>query len=123
VPPRIFGLLWITDDRSDILHAPARRTLAVFRRIGQARPDIFRSQTREVIEKFGNAHASGQIFQDILDRHARTADARLAAPFSRLDRDDLAPVHVVPRLNRAAFYLIPIRATLEVAIAPLLGRR
>src|SRR5436190_24303969 len=60
----------------------------------EASLDILFCQIREISQNFFLTHPAGEIFQHIGDRHSGSADCRFPAAFARLDRDDLAIIHV-----------------------------
>src|ERR1044072_3293777 len=60
---------------------------------GETRLDVFSGQVGEVRENLLLSHPACEIFQNVRDRHARSAYAGLAAALARLDGDYLAVVH------------------------------
>src|SRR5512135_615017 len=62
-------------------------------REGEASPNVLPRQLREVFEDFSLRHARSQVFEHIVNRDAKPANARLAAALARLDSDDIAVVH------------------------------
>lgn len=61
--------------------------------ISEARTDIFLREIREFPQNIGVCHSAGQVFQHVIHGNAQPADARLAATFARLDRDDVGVRH------------------------------
>jgi hypothetical protein len=74
--------------------------LAVSRK-GESGANVLTLEVREVVEDLVLAHAPGEVVEDVVDGDAEPADARLPAPFPRLDGDPLAVVHAL-RLGRHA---------------------
>ena len=60
--------------------------------IGQAGLDVFGRQVREVGRQLWQRHTGGEALEHVVDRHSQPANARFAAAFSGLDRDDVAIV-------------------------------
>src|SRR6266852_5932424 len=60
----------------------------------QAGLNVFGCEVREVCQNLRFAHAAGEVFQHISDRHASSANRRFAAALARFDGDDLAIIHV-----------------------------
>ena len=50
-------------------------------------------EIRKFPQNIGMAHAASKIFENVINRNSQTANARLAPPFSGLDRDDVGVVH------------------------------
>src|SRR5438128_8159935 len=73
------------------------RRVAAVRSVSQAGLDVLLSQIREVVQDLGDRHPRREILQYVAYGHAHAADARLTAPFARLDGNDLAPVHGLNR--------------------------
>lgn len=65
----------------------------------QARDDVVVGELREVVEKFGFRHSTGEVAKYIANRHPRTADNRLAETNPGIDVDSSAIV----RGSRHAF--------------------
>ncbi len=63
------------------------------RRVAQAGADVMSGQVREVVEDLPLAHPGRQIGEPGVDRDPQPADARLAAPLARVDRDELPLIH------------------------------
>lgn len=61
--------------------------------IGQASLYVLAGQIREVNQNLLLRHPRGEVRQDLIDGHSQSADARLAATLSRLNRDDVSIVH------------------------------
>ena len=61
--------------------------------IGQASLYVLAGQIREVNQNLLLRHPRGEVRQDVIDGHSQSADARLAATLSRLNRDDVSIVH------------------------------
>jgi hypothetical protein len=67
---------------------------------GQRRPNVVAFKIREIREDFILRHAAGQIIEDVVDRDAQPAQARLAAALAWLDGDPLPIVHVLRMCRR-----------------------
>ena len=61
---------------------------------GEACADVLSRQLREVSQNLLLAHAGSEVLKDVGDRDPHSADARFAAPLSRLNRNNLQVVHV-----------------------------
>jgi hypothetical protein len=61
--------------------------------VRQAGPDVLRGQLGEVGEQLIDGHPTGEVLQHVPDGDSHPADARLAAPFARLDGDQVCVVH------------------------------
>lgn len=66
--------------------------LAISRK-SETSPDIFGSEIREILENFILSHAGSQVFEDLIDRNAQTANAGFAAALTGLNGDQLCVVH------------------------------
>jgi hypothetical protein len=84
------------------------------RREGKACADVGRRQIGEVIKELLDRHASGKVLQDIPDRDPKAANARLAAPFARLECDMPLPIHA-PSVGRAC---LPVNASEAITSCP-----
>ena len=80
-------------DRRAVSCHGCRQTLLPVCRKGKTCTDIFPCQFREVIQDLFLGHAGGEILEHVGDRDPHSTDARLAAPLSRLNRDDLQVIH------------------------------
>ena len=60
----------------------------------QAGFNVFGREVREVCQNLRFAHAAGEVFEHVRDRHARSTNSRFAAALARFDGDDLAIIHV-----------------------------
>ncbi len=76
----------------------------------KACPDIFICQIRKIAHDLFGRHPGGEIFQHIANRDPHPADARLPAPFIRLDCDEVRVIHS-ERLPLG-------RATVKLAFCP-----
>lgn len=59
----------------------------------EAGPNVVTRYVWKVLQDVVFRHAASEIFEDVIDRDAKTANAWLAAPLSRLDRNDLPVIH------------------------------
>ena len=63
---------------------------------GQTGSNVFFCQVGEVTQDLVFRHSGSEIVQDIVDCYPHAPDAGLPAPYSRLDRDDLTIIHLLP---------------------------